>query len=549
MTRLHLMPPATGAEGAPSTLIERALGTEWGGGLATALVLAGGALLLGASLVVAGGRRAPEPSPGVRGEPTSPFARLLGAASLVVVALVISRFRFYEDDFFQLIAAVDHPWRMDDSLRLFSGALLYGVGLRLGLAWYVGVNLIVWIGSAATLHALLRRAGRSRDEALIAAALAGVAPGYYGLVCSAIGLQTSASIGLYYAILLLVDHAARTRPDERERRIGFLSAALGLTALGVFVKYPMMSVVPLLTWVWARHVVRDASPPLSRHAFHLVFVAAVAVPLVLTHPVSREAGELTKAGTSAITSNLVTFWERLSPSLWRLAHAAAVLYLGIALQGGGAGAPREAPGARVRRAVSTAREDLRRLLASDHLLALAALAAIAIAPFLLNARYFAPYYVVPSTAWIAAIAAVPLAAAARRLRGVGLLAAPLAVWALLPVDDVQRRFDDRISNRPAALLDAVHGATAGLPAPCGVRLEPRCETPEATLADGEELGRLFDAVDSGTGLRWATGWHEVEVVIGGDGAGQRGALSRGCAAPLTLRYCKGKGVWAADAPR
>ena len=65
---------------------------------------------------------------------------------------------------------------------------------------------------------------------MIAAALYGMCPGYFPLVRSATGFQTSASIGIYYVVLLLVDAAGRTRAEERARRAGLLVLALGLTS-------------------------------------------------------------------------------------------------------------------------------------------------------------------------------------------------------------------------------------------------------------------------------------------------------------------------------
>jgi hypothetical protein len=522
----------------PESVIERALraaGISWRHGPETAFALVLGTLALGAGLVFAGRRRAAAPPVEEARAPELLLARLLGGAFLAVAVLVVSRFRFHEDDFIQLLHAHDQPWEMDDSLRLVSGALLYGVGLRLGRGWFMAVNLGVWIGSVGLFHALLRRAGHARDEAGIAAALAGLAPGYFPLMRSGIGFQPSASIGLSYAILLLVDAAGRTGAGERARRAGLLSIALGLTAAGVFVKYPMVAVVPVMAWVWGKRIVRGAPPPLSHHGFYASFAAAAGVQLLLAHGASAQAGELDKAGVSALAANVANLGGRLWLPVHGLVLGAAILCIGLLVQG------RRGDGPGLVRAIE---EELRGV---DRWAPLALLAVIAAAPFLFNARYFAPYYVVPCWAWIAALAALPLAAVARRLDGGSRVATVLAAAALIPFADAKRTLHPGVEDDPTPLLDAARRATEGRPAPCGLVVVASCPTREATAASAADLRELYDATANGSGLRWATGWHAIDVALEGAGEPGRGAIPASCAAPLTLRYCAGAGMQAVEA--
>ncbi|APR82872.1 Hypothetical protein A7982_08221 [Minicystis rosea] len=522
----------------PAELAMRAIGVSFRGGLADALALIAVVLIAGAALVLTGKKRPPEPATNEARAPLSLLAKLLGGAFVFVAVFVVSRFRYLEDDFFQLMRALDRPWEMDDSLRLVSGALLYGIGIRVGIGWFMAVGAIVWIGSAVMLFHLFRRAGHDRDEALVAASIAGLAPGYFLLFRSAIGFQPSASIALHYAILLLVDAAARTRLDERARRVGFLLLALGITSFGVFVKYPMMAVVPILAWIWGKRIVREAPSPLSAHTFYASFAAAIAVPLALTHSIDSHSGELDKAGL-ALLANLGTAWRLLRPGLVRLAFGAAVLYVGAELLDGRGF---------LRRALAALRADLRAFARPDrNLSTLALLALVTLAPFLLNGRYFAPYYVVACSAWIAAIAALPLAFAARRLdaRGrIGVLVTLFAAAQILPTEDLMKVRDTSIANDPTPLVDAVRRATAGLPAPCGLRLEVSCPTPEATAASLDDLRQLDAVTEHDRALRWATGWHEIDIDLAG--RERRSEMPAGCA-PLVLHHCRGRGVWVDEA--
>jgi hypothetical protein len=516
------------------TVAERFLGAldvSWHHGQATAIALVVATLLAGALLHGAGARASAagrEEAPLPRG----PLATMLGGAFLVVVALVLSRFRFIEDDYFQLVRAEDLPWQMDDSLRLVSGTVLYGVGRRVGAGWFIAVNLAVWVGSTGLWLALLRRAGWARDEATIAASLYGLAPGNCPLARSGIGFQTSASILLWFAILILVDEAARTRTEERARRAGLLALALGLTGAGVFVKYPMVAGVPLFAWAWGRTMVRRAAPPLAGHAFYGVFAAAALIPLALAHEADPQAGELEKAGVGRFVTNVLELLGRLWSASKPLVMAGAILVAFVAIEA----RPRGFTPAReaVRGAVAAASARVRPI---------ALLAAIGAAPFLLNRRYFAPYYVVPCWTFVAAIAAVPLAALARRTRH--LAASALAAFAVVPLADAARTFDRRVENDPTPLLEAARRATASVPAPCGVVLAAQCSTEEATAASARDLAELFDRTEGAMGVRWATGWHGAEVAV----LGARGAVSASCAAPLTLRYCAGEGMRLDGPPR
>jgi hypothetical protein len=515
------------------------IGLSFHAGLAAALLSVGAALVAGALLLArdrragAGVRLAPAEGPSIQSVPIA----WITAASLTIISLwMAARFQFASDDSRQLMLAEDQPWQVDDSLRLLSCTLLFRAGTRAPV--YALANLAAFASALASLHLLARRAGAGRGEALLGAALAGYGPGFFLLLRFGVAFQTLVALALIHASILVFDRAL-----SAERPLARWGAALlfaGMVGAGVFVKYPMMSLVPPACWIWGALVTRARLR--ERWVLFVVPLVAVAVPLVLAHPAGPRGGELSKAGLSQVVHNVGALAELLEKNVADLGSSLLLLYAVVQivhLRAGRAEGERWSSWPRLLDLVGREWARLRRPI-----LLFTSLSVAFVLPFLFNASYFAPYYAAPMFAWLAVLAARTLAEPVSRLTGVARVASIVVGLAIVPVSTVRAQLADADRrDRGRALMLAIRAATRGRPAPCGISLAARCDTRDATDDAGRRLDEMYFDNEGGAAVRWATGFHETRVSPVDDHE-RLGHIpgNAECRSPLALEYCEATGV-------
>jgi hypothetical protein len=470
----------------------------------------------------------------------APLAFAAAALALGLAVFMGTRFRFVLDDYTYLELAHGSPIILDHDLRIISVTALFRAGALLGgwLPLFAACNLVM-LGSAASLWAyLLRRSGSPRDEALLAAALATFAPGAYTLLRYGSGFQQLSVNVVIFGVLALVDAAARVRDDAAAPwRRALLAAACALAMVGTLVKYPVLVILPVSTWVWVRCMVPDAARSLRRPWFHIGLGTCLAVPLLLGLNADLHSGELNKLGAAGLTFNVAYLGHELVHG-WAKGIAAAALALllvGTVLR-------------LVRRVAGAARADtpmspgveawLGRRARSLGLLALSALWTI---PFISNATYVKPYYLVLMVAPLAALAARPLLRAAAGVRPAW-LAAVIALPLLVPYDHIAIERDAGLWAELPTFLDAVKRVSTGRAAPQRIVLTSSCAADLNSTSPAAWLKELYGTCGDGAALRWVTGWHDAQVILRGPGY----VAQEKSGEEIVLRYCPGAGISAAD---
>src|SRR5690606_6846500 len=114
------------------------------------------------------------------------------------------------------------------------------VAMNLGAC---GLGLWLW-------YRLLYRAGFARSEAVLAASIWALSPPLHELIRWAASFQHLLVMPVLFGIVALTDAAAHTPAENPRRRMGLLLLALSLSGAGVFVKYPLMALVPTTCWLW-----------------------------------------------------------------------------------------------------------------------------------------------------------------------------------------------------------------------------------------------------------------------------------------------------------
>ncbi|MCC6213237.1 MAG: hypothetical protein IT376_00070 [Polyangiaceae bacterium] len=451
-------------------------------------------------------------------------ALLGGAALRVLVALgaAFATFRFVHDDFGSTLRAREGQLLRDHELRVLGVELPF-----LLVRWLddgpwphlvmnaVGAALFAWAG-AATLRGL----GCARGVALTASLLTLGTGSACALLRWASGLQQALALALGLGAF-----ACALGPGWAR-----ILAAVALFTAGLFTKY--LTLVSTLPWyfVAALFLGGGSRPRRSRLVFVgalLGWVAAGAAIAAGTIPgFGRFGGGRLWTNTGLALSTWVR--EGLYPALLVLALHVAERRAARADGSTVAGARRhddpEPTGARRRRSM------------------LAALAALAVAPWLFNGLYFADYYLVPALLFGAALL-VELAPrrgtwwAARALapgrwgRGArGGVAAAVALG-LLPYPALTQTLRDTEFNRVERWLRELRASVDGARAGAQTRFVPSCGG-AYDRASAEELAAYLVVADASDGVSWALGRRTTVSVAGSDEPGSPGGDL------LVLGYCR-----------
>lgn len=239
--RFYWQSPSSRERGAASTL-ERVLervGFRFRGGTQAAVALVASLNILALIGLLLARRHRPPADPSNAFVPSSPMAPAVAVVSAAVVAMMAARFRFQLDDYLYLERAHVCPECLDESLRVLSTDVLFSIGRLTGDSWsfFAACNVLILVSAAVLWAHLLRRLRSSADEAILAAALFTFAPGTYLLLRYGSGFQQLAANAVIFAVLLMVDGAARTGGREGAHwRRAQLAAAFALGMAGVLVK-------------------------------------------------------------------------------------------------------------------------------------------------------------------------------------------------------------------------------------------------------------------------------------------------------------------------
>jgi hypothetical protein len=446
-----------------------------------------------------------------------------------------------QDDFRYLIQAVHAPWDPDPGLRYLSRNVLYRLAVGTGDPRYtlVVANVAAYLTAGACFYQLVRRAGQTTSTALVASALFATAPGYYDNLTAGVGFQTNGAIALTHGALLLVDMAATTH--NRRRGVGLFLIASAVVATGVLVKFPMMGLVPIMAWVWARFVVRRAVPPFSTVVPYVALGVALLILLVALQP----EAEVEKAGVERLGENLARMGQIVAGSTVRWA-APVIFALAV---GSFAGWRRRGRGGATADPSMVSAQT--RELGRRRTVAFFALALLGALPFLFNRLYFAPYYAITCWTWLCPMLAVPFVEAIRRAERVAGGAAGSAAIGLLGYLAVgepghRGRMVTWKLTSMMAVEDGLRELGKAHTAPCEIVMTAACEGDAATAAAVEELRAFYIRGEEDMGVRWYTGWHDADVEVQGTPAKRehmtvlRGEAWACAIERLDVSYCSGR---------
>lgn len=524
----------SGRDRGAASLLERLLeqlGVRFRGGTAAAAALVISFNLFALAVLMLTRRRRPQERPMMPLSFNAAVAPALAVVALIVALTMAARFRFQLDDYLYMEIAHVCPDCLDESLRVLSTDVLFRAGRLIGDWWlfFAACNLLMLALAAVLWTRLLRRLQFSTDEAVLAGALLTFAPGTYLLLRYASGFQQLAANAVVFAVLLMIDGAARANGDAAApwRRAQIVSAfALGM--LGVLVKYPVMAILPVSTWIWARWMVPESAQSLRRPWVHLGLGGALLIPLLVGHETRERSGEIGKLGLAGIRSN-ATYLGDLLIGEWLMGIAAASLVLviiglicGVVV---------------VRRGVEPTQETSPPSSSTwQSTLSMGVLACLWLSPFLLNAEYAKPYYVTLMTAPLAAIAARLLCRAASAVRPMW-LSAVIAVPLLFPYQQVATEWEFMPEDELISRLEEVRRIAEGHSPPRRIGLTARCRTTADNAASAARLVEIHARSERGSAFRWATGWYQADVAILPRGADR---ISGEDDDTFALAYCIGE---------
>lgn len=492
------------------------------------LVALGAALGLALLLCVLGpiAPRRPQPAPAARSSPARLLAGLAAALALAFAAYALTTFRFASDDFGYLVRTIDGG--VDDTLKWLSVTARFRALAHVGSSeWaFAALNLTALAGSSATWGVLLGRAGCDARASVLAAALFAMGPGVFLLLRWASGFEHLAAQLYVLLVLLLVDVALRARV-RRLRRVGVVLLASCLACCAVFVKPPVVTVLPLLAALWAWGAAR-ATLPVALALLALLGLSVLA-PLILLDP-----GGPTELGLPDLGRDLAHYVgghlrATLGEARGALLALALVLAFG-ALRRVRERAPFPAP-ADVLAKITAALRDRRAL-------AIAMGAAGAAAPFVVRGGHYPEYYALLAYLPVAAALAIALVTALDATGAPAWLAVVCAL-SFVPGSQIQRNLAAREATESEGVwpehgfepwLEEVARRARDLPEPSAVLVRSACDDPESR-ADVQ----AFDWLVGADGIRWATGWRRADVRFeGGDG-------ERAPEGPLVvIGHCRGR---------
>jgi hypothetical protein len=506
--------------GGPAPPLTNWLGWEWHKG-ALAAGAFGVAIVLFAVAALWRGRREPR-TPRELGRDDWRGAPLAGVAASVAVAshaAMLTRFRFLHDDFDYLERAAKPFVEPDPSLRWLSTEVVFELGLRVrGHGFFVVANVIALAACLGAFAVFSRSAGARGAEVVLATALFASGRGALDMIRSPAYFQQLLASAVVCASLAVADVRARTPLETRWRRLGLLASLAALGVLGAVTKYPVaaISAPAVLLWLWAaRGRLRDALVAAGSAVFGL------GLTLLLAHP--ARAGELDKASADRWGANLRAAlrgaFDTVSP-WWEVLTITLVTFATVLVLT----TPRRAWRARFATAVDG---PFRRLTAdgggpTGHLpawLVIALLYATFQFPFLLNGRYFPPYYVWLPSAPLALLAARMIVRATPSGRAAW---APALLGSMVLTDAVGFVVRDSRSRGPHNDVEAWATSFRALAeqrvAPPVVRVSVACAAGGDIAASRRLLQEFWHFGGSGTALNWAMGWHYTRFELAHEAA-------------------------------
>jgi hypothetical protein len=475
------------------------------------------------TLVATRRRRRPRPA----GE--TGFSFVLAAASLFGLFGAwrgLSAFRFETDDQRFLWRALAAPNEWDEMSRQLSTVAHFRAGYVLAgghPAWFITANALVLIASVLIWVAVLRRSGFRPVEAALGGALFLIVPLKEILLRSAAGIENLGAIPIILGTILLTLEAREE--TSRWRQVGFIGAALSLASLGMLWKYPWMVVLPPAVLVWHRWLA-GATPPsgLAHHfwrALPLALVAAMVPPGWLIWQLFQVGLSVQSwIGWDRIPANLEVVWQAGRP--W----FGTIFLLWILLAVGELWPPRP-----LLAREPTPASAKQRLI---EVLLWAVLAAVFIAPTLLNQRYYQAHYLM--------LAAAPLAALGARLIGWLDFARQPAWWQLVAtaaalVQVFPAPFDSCPPAVVSAFVSEVKQLLQDRNAPDRIVLQSACD-PEAPSPAGRlGLKLLFHCSGGDMAIASEGKWTRLRLGLTDEDA----ALPprKASESEWTVHYCQG----------
>ena len=476
-------PPATAAPAARSS--SSAKGRFRVGDYRQAAAFSAGLLLIGSGVVLLRRCKVGTREETHAGErwylPARVAPPLIAIAALLTVA---PPFTFRLDDFDYLVKALS-PGSMPDQGGRFLGVTIpFALGARIGLPFFLGASVLAAAGYGWLLAALARRFGASAGGARLGASLAVTTlPALLLFSWAAQFQQLAAMAGLAGAVLALVRAYEAPEPEGRQERLAATLLAAGAAVLCVLSKFAVASLVVPTGAVAALALgrVRRALLPLGAAALAQLSALAAFEPLV-------PSGEIDRFGLSRVVSNLSLAGPWAGRALLPLA---ALAFLVIVLFRRGR-AP-EGPGLPVWRSL---------------LLALT-LAALWLAPFLLNARYFTSYYLALALGPLCIVLGETVARRTASIRQPVLgVAVALALVPFASIASFRKEIaSEFVDLRP--LLARVAEAARGRSAPAPIALVASCDDAAAAARAAVFLEQCWKSSERGSAFQWATGWHRT----------------------------------------
>lgn len=471
--------------------------------LKTALLLA---LVSLGFLLATRSRRAPtKPTLPKQAEDTagiSPLAIAFLACAIGTVGFGLGRFQYVYDDFRFLFRAWKEPFLWDESMRLLTTNVVFWIATSAPepSAAFMAVNGLGMASLVFGWALLLRNAGSSRSEALIAGGLLGMTPYLTQLVRRASGIENIAAVGWLIACTLVFQWSARLEGRRKLAAIGLLAS---MTMLGCFVKFPVLAPLPAWLWLWSRW---DRSMRPLGWRLPAALGALLVLGIDLGHATRGAGGGLMAAvNLLSIASNARHAAASLKP--WASDLLAACLILVGAQAARSMLVSRKPwPIAALREFRSKARSE------KTWLLGALALGAVALAPSLVNGGYYANYYVLFAMPALSAIAARALHRLA--LPGwAGIVPGIIAAALFVPISDFAATYRATSQNRAAAWVGELAATVRAAPEPARLALQLDCPAGKASPEDEEDLWQLYLASGERDGIGWATGWKHTDVIV------------------------------------
>ncbi len=444
-------------------------------------------------------------------EDSTPHARralrviAMGAGVLVAARIILElrHFLLDYDDFDYLLRAAVNPWRPDESIRFLSTTVLYRVAMYFGSrpAVYMGMSTLAFVAMLYAYRGFLQRLGFSKYSTVLAVAFWGLSPAPMYLLSWAAGFQQL--LGMALVLSGLSAGLAATRTNDKNALISALAKSITFVTIGVFVKFPLIFLVAPSLFLCSL-LVHFPRPSARRIVGCTAAVALVPASLLALAHQTMNRGDGEKFGLSRIANNIHDVGQGLSSSVSPLRVAAIVIFIAhVALAWRDGFEKIDFRGLFSK--IVTLRVGGASLFVFTFLLSVSW-----IAPFLLNARYFAGYYV--------SLAAAVFAACAARICEVLLparhptLITLLALLAAFPLTAFQRDEHQQRRENIAKYLQVVVKGLHDQPRVDEIALLADCQgNGNAEEQMNRDILFFLNRMSGEAGIRWATGRYDVSV--------------------------------------